>query len=225
MNTRISYIDDTDALGKREILKAALMLFVEGGIDSTSVRDIGAKAGLTNPALFKHFSSKEGLALYLFERIFRHFRATLPLIGPSPFESQLRCTLAAYLVFFDQDMIAALYFQENLRRLWPLLPADLRSQSLIAHFHSLLQVGGEQKVVSTEDDPRLQIALVSGFLGQFARQLYFQEIQGPATTRLEEIHKIILRGLAPRLALQRAAKPRPGKNTATCDSTQKRGSK
>lgn len=208
MKTPVSYIDDTDALGKRAILKAALTLFVEGGIDSTSVRDIGVKAGLTNPALFKHFSSKEGLALYLFERILRHLRATLPLIDSSPFESQLRRTLAVYLTLFDQDLNAALYFQENLRRLWPRLPEELRSQSLIAHFRSLLQVGREQEVVSTEDDPRLHVALVSGFLGQFARQLYFQEIQGPATARLEEIHKIILRGLAPQLALEQAAKPR-----------------
>lgn len=191
-----AYIDTGDAPAKQAILGAALALFAERGIDGTSIRDIGAAAGFTNPALFRHFAGKDALALYLFDKIFQRFRSTLPAIDDRPFTLQLRDAVAAYLAFFDADLKAALYFQENLRRLWPQLPDSLRKRSLIAHFHALLKVGVAQKVVSSDDDPRLLISLLAGFLGQLARQLYFREIPGPARTWIDAVHVLALRGLS-----------------------------
>lgn len=53
--------------GRDKILKAAFELFTERGFDAVSIRDIGARAGLTNPALYQHFASKHALgeALYI----------------------------------------------------------------------------------------------------------------------------------------------------------------
>lgn len=193
---RASFIEPTDPPGKRAVLAAALALFAEKGIDATSVRDIGEAAGLTNPAMFRHFSGKEDLALRLFERIFRRFRSALPAVDERPFDVQLRGTLDACLTFFDEDLSAALYFQDNLRRLWPQLPDALRRQSVLAHFRGLLKVGTAQGAVSAADDPQLLIALLAGVLGQFARQLFFHEIPGPAAARLDELHRLLLRSLA-----------------------------
>jgi AcrR family transcriptional regulator len=189
------FVDPGDAPGKQAILRASLALFAEHGIDSTSVRDIGARAGFTNPALFRHFAGKGALAQQLFERIFRGFRACLPLVDDQPFEAQLRATLTAYLAFFESDLPAALYLQENLRRLWPRIPEELRQQSLIRHFKDLFRVGVRQGFISREDDPGLLVALLAGLLGQLARQLYFGETPGPATALLEDIHRLVLRGL------------------------------
>ena len=192
------YIESSDAPGKRAVLEAALELFAEKGIDATSVRDIGVAAGLTNPAMFRHFSGKEELALRLFERIFMRFRAALPAVDERPFDVQLRDTIAVCLRFFDEDLSAALYFQENLRRLWPQLPDALRRQSVLAHFRALLNAGVAQGAVSAEDDPQLLIAVLAGVLGQLARQLFFREIPGPAVARLDEVHRLVLRCVAPR---------------------------
>lgn len=46
----------------RHIARAAARLFAERGYDATSVREIVAAAGVTKPALYYHFGSKEGLA-------------------------------------------------------------------------------------------------------------------------------------------------------------------
>jgi len=43
---------------RREILSAALRLFRERGFHGTSIDDIGATAGVTGPALYRHFSGK-----------------------------------------------------------------------------------------------------------------------------------------------------------------------
>lgn len=196
-----TYLDPDDAPGKRAIVAAALELFASKGIEGTSVRAIGAAAGLTNPALFRHFSGKEALGLHLFERIFRRFRGSLPAVNESPFADQLRATLAAYLRFFDEDLQAALFLQETLRRFWPQLPATLRRQSLIAHFRALLDVGVAQSVVDANEDPKLLLAAVLGLLGQFARQLNFNEIPSPAISHLEAVHRLVLRSLSAQPAM------------------------
>ena len=61
------YVRQQDPPAKREILRAALKLFSERGLAETSIRDIAAESGYTNPALYKHFASKDQLALHLFE--------------------------------------------------------------------------------------------------------------------------------------------------------------
>jgi AcrR family transcriptional regulator len=200
-----AYLETDDAPGKRAILTAALGLFTSKGIDGTSVRDIAAATGLTNPALFRHFAGKEALALYLFERIFCRLRATLPVVDSSPFSGQLRATLASYLRFIDEDLDAALFFQETLRQFWPHLPATIRRQSLMAHLRRLLAVGVAQNHIDARESQQLLLAAVLGLLGQLARQLYFKEFPGPAIDQLDAVHRLVLRSLG----------DRPGARTST----------
>jgi AcrR family transcriptional regulator len=47
---------------RTQVLKAAATLFAERGFDAVSVREIVEAAGVTKPALYYHFGSKEGLA-------------------------------------------------------------------------------------------------------------------------------------------------------------------
>ena len=68
--------------GGTEVLDAALQLFANKGFAATSVREIVLKAGLTKPALYYHFGSKEGL-----------LRAIIDL-GFSEFEERVRRRLA-----------------------------------------------------------------------------------------------------------------------------------
>lgn len=52
------------APGTREtVLRAAAALFAERGFDAVSVREIVEAAGVTKPALYYYFGSKEGVAL------------------------------------------------------------------------------------------------------------------------------------------------------------------
>jgi AcrR family transcriptional regulator len=49
-----------------KIMRAAVRLFVEKGIDGTTTKDIAAKSGVSEGALYRHFKSKEDLAYHLF---------------------------------------------------------------------------------------------------------------------------------------------------------------
>lgn len=52
---------ETEVPIRNKILDQAASLFASNGYDSTSVRDIAAAVGITAPALYNHFRSKEEL--------------------------------------------------------------------------------------------------------------------------------------------------------------------
>ena len=59
--------------GRRSILNQARMLFLERGYHGVSIRDIVRACGLSNAALYHHFSSKEDL----FAEVVREYVATV----------------------------------------------------------------------------------------------------------------------------------------------------
>lgn len=55
---------------RERLLRSALDIFNERGYASTSVREIVEAAGVTKPALYYYFKSKEGIYMQLFEKPF-----------------------------------------------------------------------------------------------------------------------------------------------------------
>src|SRR6478735_7237642 len=53
---------------KNRILKAALDLFRENGLEGTTTRQISRKAQIAEGTLFNYFKTKEDLALYFFQK-------------------------------------------------------------------------------------------------------------------------------------------------------------
>jgi AcrR family transcriptional regulator len=60
---------------------AAIRLFVEKGVDATTVRDIARAVELSEGALYRHFVSKEELVWHLFERHYVAFAAQLTALA------------------------------------------------------------------------------------------------------------------------------------------------
>src|SRR3954462_7665731 len=53
-------------LTRQRIIEGALRLFAEKGVDATSIRDIAASAAITEPAIYRHYRSKEDLVWEIF---------------------------------------------------------------------------------------------------------------------------------------------------------------
>jgi AcrR family transcriptional regulator len=53
------------------VLKVAARLFAEEGFDSVSINDIGIAAGITGPAIYRYFPSKEALLVSIYEHLYR----------------------------------------------------------------------------------------------------------------------------------------------------------
>ena len=91
------------APAKQAILKAALKLFAARGIDGVTIRDVAEEAGFTNPALYKHYKSKEAMAADLFETCYREMVARMeaPLRQDLPFHGSLDEYLRALMELYE----------------------------------------------------------------------------------------------------------------------------
>jgi AcrR family transcriptional regulator len=102
---------------REQILRAAAQLFAERGARAVGVDDVGAAVGVTGPAIYRHFTSKDAMLREMLEGISRHLlaggRERVAVAGPDPAE-QLRALIAfqvdfaldnpALIVVHDRDL-------------------------------------------------------------------------------------------------------------------------
>ena len=95
---------------RQRIIEGALRLFAERGVDASSIRDIATSAMITEPAVYRHFRSKEDLVWEIFWTGYRGLGETLRDIQPpgvQPFGADLRARVTAMVeticALFDRD--------------------------------------------------------------------------------------------------------------------------
>jgi AcrR family transcriptional regulator len=103
--------------GRREaILDAATTLFSTRGYAETGMDDIGQAVGVTGPAVYRHFASKQELLAATLERAVEHAAAILPLVRAealAPEESLRRLVDLTAHACIDERALAVLYWQES----------------------------------------------------------------------------------------------------------------
>lgn len=107
---------DADRPSRREqILQAAAQLFAERGSRAVGVDDVGAAVGVTGPAIYRHFASKDAMLAEMLLRISEHLleggRDRVQEAGGDP-EAQLRA-LVAFHVDFALDNPALITVQDR----------------------------------------------------------------------------------------------------------------
>ena len=90
---------------REQILRAAAQLFAERGSRAVGVDDVGAAVGVTGPAIYRHFASKDAMLAEMLvrisERLLAGGTAQVAAAGPDPTD-QLRA-LIAFQVDFALD--------------------------------------------------------------------------------------------------------------------------
>lgn len=111
---------------REQILQAAAQLFAERGSRSVGVDDVGAAVGVTGPAIYRHFASKDAMLaemlLRISERLLAGAEQVLADAGDDPAD-QL-AGLIAFQVDFALDNPALITVQD--RDLGALAEADAR---------------------------------------------------------------------------------------------------
>ena len=192
------YMLESDPPAKREILRAALKLFSERGLAATTIRDIAAESGYTNPALYKHFSSKEELALYLFETCHRRLwtRCHAAIAGIKTFDDRLDRYVSQILTLVDEDPAAMAFLSENARVLWPKAGPTVRRQTMIALARSVMSSGtahpGRRRA---SIDPAIAAASLQGTLAEVARMIQVGVLPGPAIRWKDPLVDLLRRGV------------------------------
>ena len=176
------YITEDDSPAKREILRAALKLFSERGLASTSIRDIADESGYTNPALYKHFAAKDELALYLFEQCHTWVwtRCAAALASAKGFEAKLEAYVGAWLELLDEAPQVLAFLADSARVLWPRASATVRRKTMIGLARTLAgeapSVGGSRSAV----DRDIAAASIQGTLAELGRMIQVGVVPGPA---------------------------------------------
>ncbi|MGY1708442.1 TetR/AcrR family transcriptional regulator [Geodermatophilus sp. SYSU D00758] len=109
---------------REQILRAAARLFAERGARAVGVDDVGAAVGVTGPAIYRHFASKDAMLaemlLRISERLLAGGAERVAAAGADPAE-QLR-SLIAFQVDFAVDNPALITVHD--RDLGSLAPDD-----------------------------------------------------------------------------------------------------
>jgi AcrR family transcriptional regulator len=87
------------------IERAALRLFVEKGVDGTSIRDVAAAAGVSEGALYRHYDSKDALVWALFAEGFTAFARRLDALQAAAHgtRARLKAMIEGVLAFHDAE--------------------------------------------------------------------------------------------------------------------------
>jgi AcrR family transcriptional regulator len=192
------FISEEDPPAKREILRAAMKLFGERGLAATSIRDIAEESGYTNPALYKHFASKEQLALQLFETC--HHRVwTLchaAVTSGKSFDEKLERYVGQWLELVEEHPMVIAFLSDSARELWPKSSPSVRRQTMIGLARTLARAAQPSRRGASAVDPDLAAAGLQGTLAELARMLQVGVVDGPAGRWKEGLVELFRRLLA-----------------------------
>ena len=183
------------ARGNRRILHAALRLFTEKGLCETSIRDIGAVAKLSNPALYKHYESKDALARELFVFCYRWLHSALEKVVVGEFESfatQFAAYSSTFFGKFETAPEVVIYLSDNIQHFWPEVQAEVGGDTFIEQINRMLTLAIDREEISDELDVDLTSAIIIGGIQQLSRMWYLGLLERPATDWAESFTERIL---------------------------------
>jgi AcrR family transcriptional regulator len=88
---------------RQQILEVAAHMFVERGFRGTSIDDLGAAAGVTGPALYRHFPAKEALLAEILIGVSEHLLNEARLRTSRAAKGSLLMSLIGFHVDFALD--------------------------------------------------------------------------------------------------------------------------
>lgn len=180
---------------KEAVLAQSLLLFASRGVEAVSVRDIAAATGFTNPALFRHFPSKEALAEALFADCYGRM---VEVLEPAVESDGLKAWLTGALTEIARRPEGVLFVLDNLKRYWVSLPESLKARNLPRL--AVDMVVREQRAGRMRDDtpPALVATVLFGTLGQIARSVHFHESTIDPSALADQLATLISEGVASR---------------------------
>lgn len=176
-------VSAADGTTKAKIERAALTLFAENGIDGVSTKQIAAKAGISEGAIYRHFFSKEELAKSLMKAI--HERLTEMIIVAQEhegLENQIKFIINHYCQIADDDWTLFRYHLLHLYHFPRLSDDPDRTPQRAAA--KLLETAMSRGDIP-KADPDLLAAMSLGIVVQTAQAKNFGYIDAPLSSYID----------------------------------------
>jgi TetR/AcrR family transcriptional regulator, cholesterol catabolism regulator len=185
---------------EREILDAAAKLFSERGYSSTTIRDIGAAAGLNHATTNYYFRGKAAVLFAIYQDALDGFFAGLDGVSGPPDEALAQVVRIAVAAAVHRKDETAVYFQE-LRWLEQLLPPDMaaivreRQQRFRARVCEIVEDGIAQGRFRPIDPLIAAEAVVA--MARWAYQTGAFPEAGSVSEAADECARFVVNGLLP----------------------------
>lgn len=177
----------------REHLKqAAIRLGVRDGIDGASIRTIAREVGITEGAVYKHFTNKDELIREAFTSVIESMARDKSVLIKTdlPFEHAARAWITLSYQYFDANSEAFAYVLLMPHRMAEKIGDVYTKQGRL--FRSFLLRAMERDQIRTMD-PDLGVALFSGLVLNIPRLINEGSLNGPAIGYADEITAAVLR--------------------------------
>lgn len=180
---------------KELISRTALSLFVEKGIDGTTIRDIADAAGIAEGTLYRHFSGKDALAWDLFSQNYIAFAQELHRVqaAHANLQAQLEAMVRQFCAFFDQDPMLFSYLllaqHGQLQKVTPDMPNPVEVLREVL-------AGGMTRGEIPSGDPNVAAAMVLGIVLQVAVFTVYQRLTQNLSSLADELVEACWRVLA-----------------------------
>lgn len=180
-----------DGTTKAKIERAALHLFAEHGVDGVSTKQIAAAAGISEGAIYRHFSGKEELARSMMLAI--HGRLTEMIAAADAahesLDEKIKFIVTHYCRIADEDWDLFQYHILHLHH-FPRL-SDSPLDSPIGAAAALLEKAMDKGEIEPVD-PYILAAMSLGVVLQAAQGKVFGYITGPLAARTDLFTRRVL---------------------------------
>jgi AcrR family transcriptional regulator len=99
---------------RERILASATSLFEENGFHGAGIDDIAAAAGVTGPAIYRHFKNKDAVLVALFDRLAERLEAVLEAVASLEGKDALQTLVRLHArLAFEERALIVVYISEE----------------------------------------------------------------------------------------------------------------
>ena len=99
---------------RERILASATSLFEENGFHGAGIDDIAAAAGVTGPAIYRHFKNKDAVLVALFDRLAERLSAILDAVATHEGREALETLVRLHVrLAFEERALIVVYISEE----------------------------------------------------------------------------------------------------------------
>ena len=187
---------DGRPLTRGRIAKAAIGLFAQKGVDRTTMKDLAQTLGVSEPALYRHYESKEALYASAFlEAYERIAREVIETCSREPDFS--RCVAALVALFarlFDEEGAMFTFVLIDHHRHLGAVPAEPERnpvEALRQFFDRAMDAGD----IPRRGSPDFAAAVSLGMVVQTAIFVHYGRLSRPLSTRVVDMTRAVLAAL------------------------------